>query len=510
MDRPTIPAFFAGRHVLVTGATGFMGKVLVEKLLRCCPDVGRVYVVVRSKRGQTPSQRIDAIRGLPVFQPLLKQNPKAFDKIQALEGETTRIDMGLSEEDQELVREKVTVVFHLAAALDWRVTLHKAVQENVVGTKNVFDFCKTIRNLEVMEYTSTTFCQCGEEVLEERTYPPPYDPHKLIELDSLLSEDALEAITPSLYGPHPNCYTYTKGVAEALATDYAKEVPLVIVRPAIVIPTLREPIPGWVDTLNGPMGVLAASGKGVMRSMMCRGENHAEVLPADICINAIIAATYKRAMLPRNDTSVPVYNACTGSAEKTTWSEVLDMGRRKLLECPLEWTLWYPDGGIRTNWWSHTLIVFLFQTVPAYIIDFLLFLLGQERFMVRVQRKIKAGHDLLAFFTMREWNFENKLGLDSLWPSLHPSDQQTFYINNALPVDKEAYIEKAVFGCRTYALHESPSSIKYCRARMQVQMVVHRACVALFYMSIAYFALQLVGSVLLKNTDLFRRHVAVA
>jgi alcohol-forming fatty acyl-CoA reductase len=45
-----VEKFFAGKNILVTGVTGFLGKVLVEKLLRSCESVGNVYVLVRTKR----------------------------------------------------------------------------------------------------------------------------------------------------------------------------------------------------------------------------------------------------------------------------------------------------------------------------------------------------------------------------------------------------------------------------------------------------------------------------
>jgi alcohol-forming fatty acyl-CoA reductase len=46
-----IEKFYAGKSVLVTGVTGFVGKVLVEKLLRSCGAIEKIFVLVRSKRG---------------------------------------------------------------------------------------------------------------------------------------------------------------------------------------------------------------------------------------------------------------------------------------------------------------------------------------------------------------------------------------------------------------------------------------------------------------------------
>lgn len=50
--------YYAGKCVLITGATGFMGKVLVEKLLRSCPEVKALYLLVRPKAGQSMQQRV--------------------------------------------------------------------------------------------------------------------------------------------------------------------------------------------------------------------------------------------------------------------------------------------------------------------------------------------------------------------------------------------------------------------------------------------------------------------
>lgn len=62
----SIPEYYEGKNILLTGATGFVGKVLLEKLLRSCPKVKAVYVLVRKKANQTPEARIEEITSCKV------------------------------------------------------------------------------------------------------------------------------------------------------------------------------------------------------------------------------------------------------------------------------------------------------------------------------------------------------------------------------------------------------------------------------------------------------------
>jgi len=55
---PTITEFLRDGCVFVTGGTGFVGRVLTEKLLRSCPDIQRIYFLVRGKKGKTPEERV--------------------------------------------------------------------------------------------------------------------------------------------------------------------------------------------------------------------------------------------------------------------------------------------------------------------------------------------------------------------------------------------------------------------------------------------------------------------
>lgn len=58
-------------------------------------------------------------------------------------------------------------------------------------------------------------------------------------------------------------------------------------------PSFTEPVPGWVDNLNGPTGLMIAAGKGVVRSMHCNGDHRVQMIPVDVAINAIIAIAWK-------------------------------------------------------------------------------------------------------------------------------------------------------------------------------------------------------------------------
>lgn len=66
-DTKSIPEFYAGRSIFITGATGFLGKILVEKLLRSCPDVKCLYLLIRQKKGKDSQERLDEILESKVF-----------------------------------------------------------------------------------------------------------------------------------------------------------------------------------------------------------------------------------------------------------------------------------------------------------------------------------------------------------------------------------------------------------------------------------------------------------
>lgn len=68
-----IQSFYKGKVVFVTGGTGLMGKVLIEKLLYSCSDLNKIYILIRPKRGRTPEMRVDEM-----FKLLVSMNPSLY------------------------------------------------------------------------------------------------------------------------------------------------------------------------------------------------------------------------------------------------------------------------------------------------------------------------------------------------------------------------------------------------------------------------------------------------
>lgn len=53
-----IREFYAGKRVLLTGCTGFLGTVALEKILRTCREIGKIYIMIRPKKGLSVEERL--------------------------------------------------------------------------------------------------------------------------------------------------------------------------------------------------------------------------------------------------------------------------------------------------------------------------------------------------------------------------------------------------------------------------------------------------------------------
>ncbi|XP_076272886.1 putative fatty acyl-CoA reductase CG5065 [Rhynchophorus ferrugineus] len=481
--RSKIARWYDGRSVLVTGGSGFMGKVMLEKLLYSCDGIEKIYVLLRSKRGRTPQQRIDDMWKLPVFNRLREKDTNAVNKLIPVDGDLFSKGLGLKDADVRLLTDNVSVIFHMAATLKLEATLKDAIQQNTEGTAMVLDLAKRMKKLDAFCHFSTAYCSADIQVFEERVYDTKDKPRDVIDVVKWMNPEALETATKMIISPHPNTYTYSKRLAENLVADEQENFPVCIIRPAVVCPAGLEPMPGWVDSLNGPMGLLVAAGKGVLRSMHCVGSNKAQVIPVDYAINASIVIAYKLGSeKPKND--VPVYNLTQDGVISITMGEVLDMGKEIVYRNPFEMQVWYPDGDIRSSKLVHTLCCIFMHWLPAFFIDLLMLIFRQKRFMIRIQKRIHQGLELLQFFTTREWNFASDRFL-ALWDEMDEKDKKTFNMDfHAMPM--EWYLEQSVLGARQYCMKEPLSSLPRCRRQQKALYVLHKLFVFTLYYYLFY------------------------
>lgn len=74
MECVSIATFYAGRNIFITGGSGFLGKVLIEKLLRSCPEIGHIFILMRPKKGLSIDERLKKMFELPVSRKILNSN----------------------------------------------------------------------------------------------------------------------------------------------------------------------------------------------------------------------------------------------------------------------------------------------------------------------------------------------------------------------------------------------------------------------------------------------------
>ncbi|XP_032527291.1 putative fatty acyl-CoA reductase CG5065 [Danaus plexippus] len=485
MTTDSIREFYKSKNVLVTGGTGFMGKVLIEKLLFSVPDIGNIYVLMRPKKGKSVNQRYEDMQRLPIFDRLRNTKPSSLKKIVPLTGDVLFDDFGLSESDMQKISEDVSIVFHFAATLKLEAPLYENVNMNTCGTQRALNVAKKLKNLRLFIHLSTAFCYPDYAVLEEKMHAPPVKPSDIMHLLEWLDEKKVAILTPSLLGPHPNCYTFSKRLAENIVENEYENLPAVVVRPSIVCPSIKEPVPGWVDSLNGPVGLMLGAGKGVIRSMLCDGSLIAQVVPVDTCINALIAIGMIEGKREDKAELMPVYNVNIGHQKPTTWGEVLQIGKDYGRKYPLAWPLWYPNGDITTNYVLHEFKRLFYHLLPAYCIDLLLFLLRQPRFMVRVQDRISQGLQVLQYFTMRPWTFPCP-NFDSIQSKLD-KEEQVIFNTDLTTADRDAYLQQCIEGGRIFCLKEDPSKIRINRAYHNFLFVLDCLVKILFWLLLLSF-----------------------
>ncbi|KAK7604008.1 hypothetical protein V9T40_004281 [Parthenolecanium corni] len=471
---------FIGRTVFITGGSGFLGRVLLEKILRKCPEVKTIYLLLRPKKGKSSHQRINEMFTSPLFD-LLKstRGNDIIKKVEVIPGDVMLPNLGISEEDSILLHNSVNIVYHCAATIRFDEALKPAVLLNVRGTKYTLEFSKKIKPLEYFLYTSTSYCHLNEKVLHEKAYPPPADPHKVIRAMELLEDELVDLISKNVLGTFPNSYAYTKCLAEHLVVEQMQTgFPASIARPSVVIPIWKEPLPGWTDNINGPTGLLIGAGKGVIRTMYCNNEGYADYLPVDIAVNGLLIGTWNYVV--NNDHERNIFHLTSSQEWQVSWQEVIDIGKDIIVtEVPLNGVVWYPGGSMKKNKLLHQICVVLFHIIPAYILDFFIFLSGHKPFMRRVQERISKGFEVFEYYANNQWEFRNE-HVHYIRKVLNKKERREYKVDGE-DMDIREYFKNCILSARLYILKEYPETLPAARRHMKIMFYVDVLCKTLFF-----------------------------
>ncbi|CAF1161824.1 unnamed protein product [Adineta ricciae] len=471
--------FFKRKSIFITGATGFIGKQLVEKLVRSCPDVEHIYLLVRPKRGHAVNDRLKDLFTSPLFNTVREMYPNFEEKISAVQGDILDPNFGLSPADETILIEQCHIVFHSAATVRFHEPLRLAIQMNVASIKKLLALCHKMKKLQSIVHVSTAYANCNRSDVAEMIYPPPIQPAKLLDASEWMDDQVFDVLTNKIINDRPNTYTFTKALAEYVISQEARDLPLAIIRPSIVGSSWREPIAGWIDNYNGPSGLVVATGKGMLRAMLGSSTAIADIVPVDVCVNMMIAIAWNTAI--KHPKNIPVYHCCTGHLGTLTWGKVTEYGLHHLYNISLENAICYPYLQFTENRFRYHYLRTLQEVVPAFILDCYMRIIGRKPMFLKLSDKIYKSVRTLDFFTSNSWIFPNDNSV-LLQNEMSDIDQKIFNFD-LKELDWFQYWRHYCTGAKQFLLREDLARTAKCRTRYlrlkRIQNILYFTTIAL-------------------------------
>jgi nucleoside-diphosphate-sugar epimerase len=337
-----------GKRVLITGTTGFLGKVLIEKILRERLPVSKMVLLIRGNdRYPTARERFDhEIVTSTVFDRLRQDSPDAFrlfcrDRVECVTAEVTEKYFGLGKEAFVRLARRVDLVIHAAACVGFREPLHEALKINTLSLLHLADLVREAGNVPFV-HVSTCYVNgfktgdCREEVVEPvggafkknargfcevlPVLEKLNQKIRKIEKRYIHAEDRLSRLVElgvkesHRYGFN-DTYTFTKWLGEQVIMQALSDATLTIVRPGIIESTYREPVPGWVEGVKVADAVILAYAREKTPFFPARAKGVIDIVPADLVANSLILAAAEALARPGIHR---IYQCSTGSVNPIT------------------------------------------------------------------------------------------------------------------------------------------------------------------------------------------------
>jgi long-chain acyl-CoA synthetase len=313
---------FRSRSMLLLGATGFVGKVLLAMVLDRFPELKHLVVQVRRKKTLSGETRF---RSEILQSPPLRRVVEKFGeeyirrKVTIVEGDLSLPLCGLSPQLLGELRRQVDVVINAAGLVEFGPPLNESLITNVYGVRNLIELVQLLDAKLVHVSTCYVAGKKNGRVSEQTPILGYYPFRKEAEGRSFNVAEELEwceKFIREVAGPNPaealqngavqetlrkggmdraeswgwiNTYTYTKSMGEQLIAK-TPGLRYCIVRPAIVESALRFPFPGWNEGMTTSAPLVLMGGEG-FKSWPVRKDGPLEIIPVDLVTTGILIAT---------------------------------------------------------------------------------------------------------------------------------------------------------------------------------------------------------------------------
>jgi alcohol-forming fatty acyl-CoA reductase len=325
----------AGKKVLVTGVTGFLGQAVFERLLLDFPET-RVALLVRPQLGSSGRQRVESILSRPTFTVLRERVDDAG--IRRMMDERVEVIEGDLERDLPAFPDDLDVVLHCAATVTFDPPIDDGFKTNLLGAARFYEQVVASGSTPHLVHVSTAYVAGNRKgVIPEATLDHRVDwraeadlalaARRDVEaasrrpevLDALMAKARREHsragpqtvagdaedrrkqwVTKRLvaYGRAraqtlgwPDNYTFTKAMGERAVEELAAEhgVPLSIIRPSIIESALSHPYPGWIEGFKMAEPIILAYGRGTIPEFPGIPEGISDIIPVDYVVNVMLA-----------------------------------------------------------------------------------------------------------------------------------------------------------------------------------------------------------------------------
>ncbi|KAJ3693174.1 hypothetical protein LUZ60_008654 [Juncus effusus] len=338
-----IVRFLRGKNFLITGATGFLAKVLIEKMLRSNPDVGKIYVIIKAKDDQAAKQRLlNEIVNTELFKILREMHGDNYEdfmlrKIIPVVGDLRETNIGIQPEIIDEILEVVDIIVDSAANIKFDERYDVALDVNTLGPFRLMSFARRMKRLKLFLHFSTAYVN-GERqgVVSEKPFclgdtisnkNSILDVETEIKLafgssakDNHAEMKKLGLERAQLYG-WQDAYTFTKAMGEMVINTMREDLQVVMIRPATVESTFNEPFPGWIQGNKVLDPIILHYGKGQLPGFLMDPNAIIDVVPADIVVNATLAAMAKHGT--KSCTAMHIYQVGSSKSNPLTYKQLV-------------------------------------------------------------------------------------------------------------------------------------------------------------------------------------------